>query len=405
MEKSGARRPGQHLRPAAREQGMKIVLIPDSYKGTLSSVQACDVLAGVFGRYFPGAQLVRVPVADGGEGSVDAFLASMGGKRCAARVHGPFGEEVQAAYAVLPDDNRTAVIEMSACAGLPLAAKSGRLDPAAATTFGVGELILDALQRGSREILLCLGGSATNDGGAGCAAALGVRFLDGAGRSFMPVGKTLQSIAHIDLLGRAPVLNGAMIRVLCDIDNPMTGPQGAAAVFGPQKGATPTQVSMLDSGLRHMAEVVRNDLGVDVERLPGAGAAGGMGGGAVAFLSASLCPGIELILDTVGFDSLLEGAALVVTGEGRIDRQSVHGKVLAGVARRAKAKGVPVLAIGGVLGAGAEEMYDLGVRALQVSNREGLGYEELLPRAAWDLRQAAEDACRMLRLGEELRGR
>ena len=376
----------------------KILLVPDSFKGSLTSAQVCDVLAEVFGRHFPQAELVRVPLADGGEGSVAAFLAAAGGATRTVRVQGPCGGEVRAPYALLPD-KRTAVIELSACAGLPLAQAAGPLQPGRATTYGVGQMILDALQTGCREILLCLGGSATNDGGAGCAAALGVRFLDAAGRSFVPVGDTLKNIAHIDLLGRAPVLADAHLRVLCDVRNPLCGPQGAAAVYGPQKGASPAEVALLDAGLAHLAAVTEADLGIDVRSLPGGGAAGGMGAGAAAFLGGELCPGAEVLLDLVGFDSLLAGASLVLTGEGCIDGQTAQGKVVASVARRARAAGVPVVAFGGVIGEGAELLYDLGVTAMQASDRAGLPFAQAAPRAAADLRRAAEEACRLLTLG------
>lgn len=376
----------------------KIILVPDSFKGSLTSAEVCHILGEVFSRHFPEAQQVRVPLADGGEGSAAAFLAAAGGETRTVRVQGPYGEEVRAPYAILPGKH-TAVIEMAACAGLPLAQAAGRLEPGRASTYGVGQMILDALQIGCREILLCLGGSATNDGGAGCAAALGVRFLDSSGRSFVPVGDTLQNIAHIDLLGRAPVLAGATLKVLCDIKNPLCGPNGAAAVFGPQKGATPEDVLRLDAGLAHLAAVAEADLGMEVANLPGAGAAGGMGAGAVAFLGASLCPGIEMLLDLVGFDRMLEGADLVLTGEGCIDGQTAQGKVIAGVARRAKAAGVPVIAFGGSIRPEADALYDLGVTAMAVCDRAALPFAQAAPQAANDLRRAAGDVCRLLTLG------
>lgn len=375
----------------------KIILVPDSFKGSLTSGEVCDILAEVFGRYFPQAELVQVPLADGGEGSVSAFVAALGGEMRTVRVQGPYGEETRARYALLPD-HRTAVIEMSACAGLPLAQAAGRLEPGRATTYGVGQMILDALQIGCREILLGLGGSATNDGGTGCASALGVRFLDKAGRSFVPVGDTLGNIAHIDLLGRAPVLADAKLRVLCDVRNPLCGRNGAAAVFAPQKGADAAEVARLDAGLAHLAAVTEAELGVRVSTLPGAGAAGGMGAGAVAFLGGQLCSGIQVLLDLVGFDRMLAGADLVITGEGCIDGQSAQGKVISGVARRAQAAGVPVLAFGGRIGEGAWELYRMGVTAMQATDRAALPFEKAAPRAAADLRAAAEDACRLMTL-------
>ena len=236
------------------------------------------------------------------------------------------------------------------------------------------------------------------DGGTGCASALGVRFLDKAGRSFVPVGDTLGNIAHIDLLGRAPVLADAKLRVLCDVRNPLCGRNGAAAVFAPQKGADAAEVARLDAGLAHLAAVTEAELGVRVSTLPGAGAAGGMGAGAVAFLGGQLCSGIQVLLDLVGFDKMLAGADLVITGEGCIDGQSAQGKVISGVARRAQAAGVPVLAFGGRIGEGAWELYRMGVTAMQATDRAALPFEKAAPRAAADLRAAAEDACRLMTL-------
>lgn len=367
----------------------KILVVPDSFKGSLTSAQVCDILAEVFGWHFPGAQIVRVPLAGGGAGSAEAFLSAAGGERRTVRVMGLYGEEVRAPYALLPG-RHTAVIEVAACAGLQLARAAGRLQPGRATTYGVGQMILDALQIGCREILLCLGDSAASDGGAGCAAALGVRFLDASGRSFVPVGDTLKNIAHIDLLGRAPVLAGAKLRVLCDVRRTLCG---GAAGYGQQAAG-------LDEGLAHLAAVAEADLGVSIRELPGGGAAGGMGAGAVAFLGGELCQGTEMLLDLVNFDELLADASLVLTGEGCIDAQTAQGKVVAGVARRARAAGVPVLAFAGILGEGAGQLYELGVTAMQVANRAGLPLEQAAPRAAADLRRAAEDACRLLELRE-----
>ena len=330
------------------------VLVPDSFKGTLSSAEVCGIMRDEILRSQPDARVTAIPVADGGEGSVDAFLTALGGEKVFVPCHGPHGEEMMAFYGMLPDG--TAVVEMAAAAGLPLAGE--RLQPDRTTTYGAGELMAAAVERGARRIILGLGGSATNDGGCGAACALGVRFLDAAGEPFRPVGGNLDRIERIDLSGRMDLPE---IVVMCDIDNPLCGEQGASAVFGPQKGADPEMVRRLDHNLRHLAGVVRRDLGIEIECLPGAGAAGGMGGGSVAFWDGRLQMGIETVLDAVRFDDLLRDADLVFTGEGRLDGQSVRGKVVAGVAKRAKQAGVPVAAVVGAVGDGADGIYDLGV--------------------------------------------
>lgn len=290
-------------------------------------------------------------------------------------------------------DGTTAVVEMAVAAGLPLL--EGRLDVEGATTYGVGELILSAVEAGARKIIVGLGGSATNDGGCGCAAALGVRFLDAAGEPFVPVGRTLERIAHIDRTYLAPSLAGVELVTMCDIDNPLCGPTGAAAVFGPQKGADGPAVERLDRGLRHLAEVVRADLGVDILDLPGAGAAGGMGGGMAAFLGSRLQMGIGAVLDTADFDALLPGTRAVITGEGRIDGQSLRGKVVVGVARRAKRVGVPVIAVVGDIAPGAAAAYEEGVTAMFSTNRRAVPWEQARLTAKEDLRAAAGDLFRL----------
>lgn len=330
------------------------VLVPDSFKGTLSSAEVCEIMREEILRVCPDARVTAIPVADGGEGSGDAFLSALGGEKISVPCHGPHGEEMTGFYGLLPDG--TAVVEMAAAAGLPLV--GDRLEPHRTTTYGAGELMAAAARRGAGRIILGLGGSATNDGGCGAACALGVRFLNGAGEAFLPVGGTLDQIVRIDMSGRMDLPE---IIVMCDIDNPLCGEHGASAVFGPQKGADAEMVQRLDANLRHLAEVVRCDLGIGIEDLPGAGAAGGMGGGSVAFWGGRLQMGIETVLDAVKFDELLNDADLVFTGEGRLDGQSVRGKVVAGVGKRAKEKGVPVVAVVGAVGDGADGIYELGV--------------------------------------------
>ena len=368
----------------------KWILVPDSFKGTMSSMEVCGLMREALERHVPGAEVISIPVADGGEGSVDAFLAAMGGQRRTVRCTGPRGTQIDSFFGLLPDD-RTAVVEMAAAAGLPL--MEGHLDAAGATTYGVGELILAAVRAGAEKVVVGLGGSATNDGGCGMAAALGVRFFDGGGRAFVPVGGTLERVESI-APALLPELSGVEIITMCDIDNPLCGPNGASHVFGPQKGADPAMAERLDRGLRHLAEVIRRDLGADVLELPGAGAAGGMGGGMAAFLGSRLEMGIETVLDTAGFDALLPGAAAVLTGEGRLDGQSLRGKVVAGVARRARRAGVPVVAVVGDIAPGAEEIYRQGVTAVFSTNRQAVPWERARQTARADMAAALEDLFR-----------
>lgn len=345
---------------------MKFVLIPDSFKGTMTSIEICQILEDSIHRRFSEAQVRSIPVADGGEGTVDAFLCALGGETIEAAVAGPYGEPMTAAYGLL-DGGETAVIEMAACAGLPLV--EGRRNPGLTTTYGVGELLLDAARRGVRRIIVGLGGSATNDGGCGAAAAAGIRFLDSSGEVFHPTGATLKDIARIDDSARSPELTGVEILTMCDIDNPMHGPQGAAYIFGPQKGADPAMVRDLDEGLIHLAEVIRRDLGRDLSELPGAGAAGAMGAGMAAFFGSLLRQGIQIVLDTVEFDRLISDCDYILTGEGRIDSQSLRGKVVMGVAGRAKAQNKPVLVIAGGADGDLEPAYAGGVTAIFTINR------------------------------------
>ena len=371
----------------------KILLVPDSFKGTLSSRQVCQVMAGQLRRFFPQAQVKSIPVADGGEGSVEAFLAAAGGERRTRTVTGPFGEPVEAFYGIL-DDGRTAVIEMAACAGLPLA--EGRLNPERATTYGVGELLLAAKEAGCTKAILGLGGSCTNDGGAGAAAALGAKFTRADGAAFIPTGGTLGEIAALDVSPVAQALQGMELTAMCDIDNPLYGEAGAAAVFAPQKGADAAMVARLDAGLRHLGQVSARCLGRDFSHLPGAGAAGGLGFGMAAFCGAQLRMGIDAVLDAVGFDSLLPGTDVVFTGEGKIDSQSARGKVVSGVAARCRKAGVPVVAVVGQIGQGFEEMYQQGLTAVFSINRAAQPFAESRFHAGENLALTMENIARLL---------
>lgn len=371
----------------------KIVLIPDSFKGTLSSVEVCRVLRGCVERRLPGCEVRAIPVADGGEGSVDAFLAALGGEKVHARVAGPFFEPVESFYG-LTDGGKTAIVEMAACAGLPLAGE--RRDPALTTTYGVGELIALAVEGGARKIILGLGGSATNDAGCGAAAALGVRFFDRTETPFVPTGGTLGEVERIDVSAARERLRGVEITAMCDIDNPMYGENGAAYVFAPQKGAGPEQVRALDAGLRRLAGVMRRELGMDFAELPGAGAAGAMGAGVTAFLGASLQSGIESVLNAVDFDSAAADADLIFTGEGRLDSQSMRGKVVIGVARRAKRLGKRVIAIVGGAEGELEAAYAEGVTAVFTTNRLPEPLSRSAPRAAENLAFTMDNILRLL---------
>ena len=341
----------------------KAVVVSDSFKGTLSSKEICAIARETAARHFPDLTLVTIPVADGGEGTVDCFAEALCAETVRCTVQGPFAEPVEAAYC---RRGKLAVIEMAAAAGLPLA--GDRKDPSLASTCGVGELMRHAIENGATELLLGLGGSATNDGGCGAAAALGVRFLDTEGKSFIPVGATLHRIASIDTGEADGLLRGVRIRVMCDVDHPLFGERGAAYIFAPQKGADAAMVKQLDAELRAFDQALQSSLGLALAEVPGSGAAGGMGAGCMAFFKAELCSGIEAILDAVHFDEHLRDADLVITGEGCIDAQSCHGKVLSGIARRTKAQHIPLIVLAGSIGEGAEEAYALGVSEIRCIN-------------------------------------
>jgi len=372
----------------------KIILVPDSFKGTMSSAEVCGIMAKAIRLHFPEAEIVSIPVADGGEGSVESFLSAVGGRKVSVTVKGPYFEDIESFYGILPDD--TAVIEMAAASGLPLVGENR--GPGKTTTYGTGQLMVHAARSGCKRIIVGLGGSATNDGGCGAAAAAGVVFRDSCGDPFIPVGETLNNISSIDTGGIDDAVAGAEIITMCDIDNPLYGPDGAAYVFGPQKGADEALVKVLDENLRHLADIVKKDLGTDISGIPGAGAAGGMGGGMAAFFGSRLKMGIETVLDVTGFDHLLEGADLVFTGEGKIDPQSLRGKVVTGVARRAKKAGVPVVVIAGDIDDGIAEVYDKGVAAVYSINRKAIPFIEARLCCREDLFLAMDNLMRLLKM-------
>jgi glycerate 2-kinase len=325
---------------------MRIVIVPNAFKGSLTALEAAQAIGEGVRAAAPDAELVLVPMADGGDGTVDALVAATQGERRSLRVRGPLGDPVDAEYGLI-DQGSTAVIEMAKAAGLSLVPPARR-DPRVTTSYGVGELMQHARDGGARHFVVGIGGSATNEGGAGMAQALGYHLLDEGGHELPPGGLALQRLARIDVGGVHADWKDAVIDVACDVTNPLTGPNGASAIYGPQKGATPAMVADLDAALARLAEIIRRDLGVDVERLPGAGAAGGLGAGLVAFAGARLRPGAEMVIETLRLDDRLAGAQLVITGEGRLDSQTARfGKGPAAVARHARDARIPVIAIGG----------------------------------------------------------
>ena len=368
---------------------MKIILAPDSFKGTMSSQTVCDTMKEAIHKVCPDAEVIAVPIADGGEGSVDAFLASIGGEKISIEVCGPRFEKVESFYGILPDG--TAVVEMAAAAGLPM--MGDNLDVCGATTYGVGELMRDAVSRGCKTIILALGGSATNDGGCGAAAALGAKFYK-KGREFVPTGETLSQIESIDLTELDKKLSGITVIAMCDIDNPLCGECGASAVFGPQKGATPEMVKLLDAGLYHLGSLLSKRC--DILNLPGAGAAGGMGGGAAAFFGATLKMGIEVVLDECKFDEKLKGADLVLSGEGRIDLQSLRGKAVIGVAHRAKRANVPLISVVGAILDPIDAVYNEGVTAVFSINRRAEDFSISKHNSVENLKNTVENIIRMI---------
>lgn len=373
---------------------MKFLLIPDSFKGTMSSEEICFIMEKAILKNYPDAEIISIPVADGGEGSVATFLKAKGGEKIAVTVKNPYFEDMESFYGIV-DDGNTAVIEMAACAGLPLVENNP--NPSATTTYGVGQMMEDAVRRGCKKIILCLGGSCTNDAGTGAAAAVGVRFTDQNGNPFIPVGGTLKNIAHIDSSELLPAIRKVEMITMCDIDNPLFGETGAAYVFGPQKGATPDMVEDLDAGLKHLDQIIQNDLKLSVGELKGAGAAGGMGGGLAAFFGSTLQMGIETVLDTVRFDELLKGADYVLSGEGKIDSQSIRGKVVIGVANRTRKANVPLIAIVGDIGNDIEAAYEKGVSGIFSINRVAVEYKDARKRAKQDLYLTVDNLMRYMK--------
>jgi glycerate kinase len=380
---------------------MKIVIAPDSFKESLSAMQVAQVIEDGFREIFPDAHYVKLPVADGGEGTVQAMIDATGGQRIERAVTGPLGEPVPAFYG-LTGGEPVAVIEMAAASGLELVPPEQR-NPLRTTSYGTGQLIRAALDAGARRFVLGVGGSATNDGGAGMAQALGARLLDAQGVELGPGGGALAQLDRIDVSGLDPRVREAVFEVACDVGNPLVGPQGASAIFGPQKGASPDMVAQLDASLLHYAEVIERDLGHDIAQVPGAGAGGGIAAAMMVFLGGRLRPGSEIVTDAVGLARALEDADLVVTGEGRVDGQTVQGKTPVGVARVAQRCGKPVIAIGGCLGRDAAAVYGAGIDAIFGTVPRSCTVREALDEAEVNLRNAARNVAAAIKLGITMR--
>lgn len=375
---------------------MNIIIAPDSFKGSLSTTQVADhIKAGVL-RVFPTARIQILPMADGGEGTVEAMVTSLSGHYEAVTVTGPMGTPVEARFGILEDGK--AVLEMAAASGLPLV-PADQKDICKATTYGTGELLKKAMDLGCKKIYIGIGGSATNDGGIGMAQALGAHFLDEKGQEVGFGGGALSDIRSINLSGMDSRLKETEITVMCDVDNPLCGPKGASAIYGPQKGATPELVALLDQGLAHLVEVMKEHGLPDLKDMPGSGAAGGLGMGLAAFTGATLRSGIEAVLDAANFTEKLSWAHLVITGEGRIDGQSIFGKVPTGISKYAVKYKVPVIAVVGCIGEGAKAVYEHGINTIESCVYAPSTLEEALAHAAENVENAAERVMRAVEIG------
>ena len=378
---------------------MRFLFASDSFKGTLSSRRTAELLTQAASEIFPESECGSIEVADGGEGTTDAVLSAVNGEKITATVHGPLWEERSVYYGKL--DGRRAVMEMAAASGLPLVPEKAR-DPRKATTYGTGEMIADAMEKGFRDISIAIGGSATNDGGIGCMKALGVRFLDEAGQELSGCGEDLAAIRRIDVSGLDPRVKECTFTIMCDVKNPLCGENGATYTFGKQKGGTPEILDELEAGMRNYRDLLLEQFGVNMDEVPGAGAAGGLGAALMVFLNGTLKSGIETVLDLVDFDRRLEGVSLVVTGEGATDWQSVFGKVMQGVGVHCKKAGIPAVAIVGSMGKGAEDIFDYGIESILTTVNAVMPLEEALGRAEELYLQAARRMFRMLKAGCEM---
>lgn len=376
---------------------MKIVIAPDSFKESLTAAEVADAIEAGFKQIIPDAEFIKVPVADGGEGTLQSLVDATEGDFISKTVTGPLGAPVEACFGIL-GDGKTAVIEMARASGIELVAPEDR-DPYITTTFGTGELILAALDKGVEKIIVGIGGSATNDGGAGMMQALGAKLLNTEGKELVHGGAALEQLATIDVASMDERLKTVKFVAACDVDNPLTGAKGASAIFGPQKGACEEKVQNLDAALKHYGEVIEQTLNVHVDTVPGAGAAGGMGAALLAFMQADLKPGIDIVMEAVSLAEKVEGAKLVITGEGRIDGQTAQGKTPVGVARIAKAQDIPVVALAGSVGQGAEAVYEQGIDALFPVVHGAVDLPEALAKGAENLTRAARNLAAVMQLG------
>lgn len=373
---------------------MNIIIAPDSFKGSLSSKEAADAMEKGIKRVCKNISTTKIPLADGGEGTVEALVSALEGRMVERVVTGPLGNEVKACFGILKD-GKTAVIEMAQASGLPLVPPEQR-NPLITTTYGTGELIKKALDEGCKRVLIGIGGSATNDGGAGMAQALGVKLLDDKGKEIGLGGGELIRLSKIDRSGIDKRLKNVSVEVMCDVTNPLIGPTGASYVYGPQKGADANMVRVLEANLTHFARVIKRDLYKDIANIPGAGAAGGLGGGLVAFLNAQLKKGIDIILEVVNFEKHLNYADIVLTGEGQIDKQTLCGKTLYGVCELARKQGVPVIAITGSIEEDGYELFDSGLAGIESIVDRPMTLVEAMERADELIEKAAERVMRFL---------
>ncbi|MGI5888584.1 MAG: glycerate kinase [Oscillospiraceae bacterium] len=381
---------------------MRILFASDSFKGALTSSETITLLKSAAEKVFPDCETIGVPVADGGEGTTEAVVKATGGSIVSVKVHGPLMEEETAYYGALSGGR--AVFEMASASGLPLVPRNQR-NPMKATSYGTGELMSRVLDDGYRKISVAVGGSATNDGGMGFASALGVRFLDKDGNVLAGTGENLIKIRNIDVSGIKPELKDAEISVMCDVRNPLCGPEGASRVYGPQKGARGRMIEELEAGMENYRDVVKRQFGIDLDECPGSGAAGGLSSALMVFAGAKLCSGIDSVLDLIGFDKLLEGTDLCITGEGRTDRQSAYGKVLQGVGDRAKAHGVPVIALSGSVGEGYYEILSHGIDAVLTTVDRQMTLSDALREAGDMYSRAAEMMFRTVKTGMDIQKR
>ncbi len=379
---------------------MKIFLCPDSFKGTMSSEKICDIVTKAIKSVEKDADIVAAPVADGGEGTVDTFLYALGGNKVFLSVKGPLGNEVSSFYGILKD-GKTAIVEMAAASGLPLA--ENNKNPLITSTYGTGQLIYDAIiNKGCTDLIIGIGGSATNDAGIGAATALGAVITDKSGYQLEPIGRSLNFIDKIDLSRIDSKIFKTNITVACDVTNPLYGPNGAAYVYGPQKGADKEAIGLLDNGLRNFASVVKKDLNIEVDQIPGGGAAGGLGAGLFAFFNANLKRGIDIVLDIIDFNRIVKDIDLIITGEGRIDSQSLYGKVPYGVAIRAKKHGVPVVVIAGDIDGDMSALYKTGITSVFTTNRKAMAFKDLQKNAEQYLYDTAVDVIRLFMFSQSL---